>query len=419
MEQYWWSCYGDFEPGEGIYPHMGQVIAHYRLRRGLRTQNDLAIALGYSKRSIEELEGSMNLNTPDSVERRMLLAKLLRIPPALLALDWRFMVYPNNNSQQENNFTDMLSLLQEDTFALYEDILIMGRNSLDNGGPLETAYRIDKRLKKLVTIVQNSSEIDREQWQSLLCRFFQLSTSFALRNMDKKRALSDAGYAIEIAKELDDAELLASTFYRRSRVHMEHRVTATDEAQKYKYLELAKADVLAALSYTERVRTPLKGSIYLIAAEVEAFYAINDISLRKQCEKWQEKAANLIYRGKTEDDGTFLKLDTTALHHEKAKSLLSFNRLQEARNELTTAWKTVTPGLLTWHINMHLTEANIYKAEHDLEGSARSGIEAYKLAKAMQAHKRVAEVEKLFFELQQLGDTNPYVCNLGMLLGLY
>jgi hypothetical protein len=52
---YWWSRYGNFNPGIGIYPHMGQVIAHYRVKRGFRTQQELAIALEYSKRTIEEL----------------------------------------------------------------------------------------------------------------------------------------------------------------------------------------------------------------------------------------------------------------------------------------------------------------------------------------------------------------------------
>ncbi len=415
----WWSRYGDFSPGAGVYPHMGEVIAYYRLKRGLRTQQDLAIALGCSKRTVEELEGTMNLNTPDSIERRMVIAKLLRIPPALLALDWRFMVYQSSRVGQEDIFTDTIRLLEEDTFALYEDILIMGRSCLDNGGPLQVANRVDERLKKLKTIVQNTPEVDREHWQSLLCRFYQLSTSFALRNMNKKRTLSDAKNAIDIAIELDDPELIDSAFYRRSRVHMEHRTTAADEERKRKYLELAKADVDAALHYVERVRPPLKGSIYLIAAEVYALYAINDISLRKQCEKWQDKAAALVYRGNIEDDGTFLKLDTTALHHEKAKTLILFHRLQEARSELASAWKALPPDLLSWHINLHLTEASLYKAERDLEGSAKSGIEANKFAKVMQSRKRIAEVERLFLELQQLDDTNPYVCNLGTILGLY
>src|SRR5579883_3410258 len=49
-------------------------------------------ALGCSKRVIEELEGAASAKVPDSLDRRQVLARLLRIPPALLALDWRFMM---------------------------------------------------------------------------------------------------------------------------------------------------------------------------------------------------------------------------------------------------------------------------------------------------------------------------------------
>jgi transcriptional regulator with XRE-family HTH domain len=413
---YWWSRYGKFSPGVGIYPHMGEVIVFYRLKRGFKTQEAFAIAIGVSVRTVQEWEASAMI---DSVERRMLIAKLLRIPPMLLALDWRFMVYQNNGVDQENRFTDIMRLLEEDTFALYEDILIMGRGYLEKGGPLRVISRFDERLKKLETIAQHAPEVDREQWQSLLCRFYQLSTSFAQRGMNKKRALNDARNAIDIARELDDAELIGSSFFRRARVHLDRRNATTDQAQKQRYLELAKADIDAALHYAERVRTPLKGNIYLIAAEVYALYAGNDASLRKQCEKWQDKVALLVYRGNMEEDETFLMLNTSALHHEKAKTLLQFHWLRDARSELTTAWKALQPDLLNWQINMHLTEARLYQAERDLEGSARSGVEAYKIAKVTQSRKGEAEVKSLFVELQQLDDANPYVCHLGMLLEMY
>jgi hypothetical protein len=44
IDAYWWSRYGLFAPAVGIYPHMGQVIAEYRVRRGFQTQKALAIA---------------------------------------------------------------------------------------------------------------------------------------------------------------------------------------------------------------------------------------------------------------------------------------------------------------------------------------------------------------------------------------
>ncbi len=148
IDAYWWSRFGLFAPGVSIYPHMGQVIAEYRIRRGFQTQKALAIALGYSERTIQELEGSMNLDAPDSIERRMVLARLLQIPPCLLALDWRFMAYKDNTVDQESPFSDMVGLMEEDTYDFYDDLLAIGWESTYKGGSPQTATRITKRLGK-------------------------------------------------------------------------------------------------------------------------------------------------------------------------------------------------------------------------------------------------------------------------------
>jgi len=74
----------------------------------IQNKQDFAIALGVSKRTVEELEGTVNLNTPDSIERRQIIARLLRIPPALLALDWRFMVYEHNTEEPKDAFADII-----------------------------------------------------------------------------------------------------------------------------------------------------------------------------------------------------------------------------------------------------------------------------------------------------------------------
>ena len=111
-----------------------------------------------------------------------------------------------------------------------------------------------------------------------------------------------------------------------------------------------------------------------------------------------------------------MKLDPTALHHEKAKTLLHFGRLQDARCELDTAWKTLPPNLLTWQMNMHLTETSLSLAERNVEKSSTSGIQAYTLAKAIHSHKGKAEVKQLFTELQHLDPINSYICDLGMVL---
>jgi transcriptional regulator with XRE-family HTH domain len=412
----WWSRYGNFDPGIGVYPHMGQVVAHYRLKRRFKTQQDLAIALGISKRTVEELEGTVNMNAPDSIERRQVIARLLKIPPALLALDWRFMV--SDDVDQEHSFADVTKLLEDDTFTLYQNILHMGRGYLYNGGPSYIAGIVDESLNKLLPITRNLSEIERESWLEMLCRYYQLSTSFALRRLDKKQTLLYAKRSIEIAQELDNVQLIASTYYRRIRVHLDLRKAAISEDEKQRRLERAKMDVQAVLQYKD-VASILKGNIYLIAAEVYSLDA-SDSSTRRQCERWQDQAATIVYKtADNEEDDTFLRLNGTALHHEKAKTLIQFKHFKEAQNELNIARKALQADLLTWHINLYITEAQLYKAQNDLEGSAISGVEAYKIAKVVQSLKDEAEVKRLFLELKHLDAANPHVCNLGRVVGMY
>ncbi len=411
---YWWSRYGSFDPGTGAYPHIGQVITWYRLKRGFRTQQDLAIALGVSKRTVEELEGTANVTTPDSIERRQSLALLLRIPPMLLALDWRFMV----DEEKDTVFADVAQLLEGDTFTLYQNILLMARGYLYNGGPSYIPDIVDETLGKLLQIARNMPELEKEPWLELLCRYYQVSTSFALRCLNKKQTLLYAKRATDIAQELENEQLLAAAYYRRIRVHLDLRKAAASSAEKQKHLERAKVDVQAALHSSEQSGSILKGNIYLIAAEVFALDA-NEMSTRKQCEKWQDKAANIVYRNVEDEDDTFLRLNTTALHHEKAKTLIQFGRFREGHSELLVARKSLQADLLTWHINMYLSEANLYKAEKDLEGCAASGIEAYKIAKVVQSPKDEREVQKLFLNLKDMDASNPYVCNFGVTLGMY
>lgn len=413
-DSYWWSRYGNFDASDGTYPHMGQVIAHYRKKRGW-TQESLAIALGCSKKTVEDLEGPKGMHGPD-IERRKTLVKLLGIPPALLALDWRVQALTSVSDTTLTGSEKIHHLLDEDTFTLYEHILVLGWGCLYNGrGDLLHTSRVDTCIPKLENIAHTVPEVDKEPWLELLCNFYQISTRFAQHSMGKQRALVNAQKAVELASSLNNMELLVSSLYRQAVVYLEQSATVSDTAL---YVEHAKNDIEAALKHVDRVRPTLKGNVYLLAAEIYALYAGSDATLRNQCAKWHEKTGNLVYRGDLEDEGNFLKLNPSAWHHEKAKSLLLFGRVKDARNELNLTWKTLPPDFLTWKMNTHLTEANLYKTEHDLEGSVQATIEAYHIAEAMHSNKGIASIKKIYTELEHLDKNNPYVANLGLVVGL-
>jgi hypothetical protein len=238
----------------------------------------------------------------------------------------------------------------------------------------------------------------------------------AQHSMKKKRAVSDANKAVKLVSSLDNVELLASALYRRSVMYLEQSTALLDRTQQKLCIKYAKDDIDAALALCERVRPKMKGNIFLLAAEI---YMLETGYSETQFKQWHDKTANLVYRGKLEDEGNFLKLNISAIHHEKAKMLLHSGRLKEARGELNLTWKTLPDDLLNWRMNTHLTEASLYKAERDLEGSVHAAITAHNIAQSMHSIKGERNVRKIYTELHLLDENNPHVCHLGILLGEY
>ena len=293
----------------------------------------------------------------------------------------------------------------EETVALYEDLLALGWESTWRGGIEQFAPRLNRQLARLTTLADKSSIIEQKQWLTLLGRYYQLAMRCAQRQMQTQQALRDAQSSIEVATQLEDAELLASAYFWRARLHLEH-----------KHHELARDDVDAALLYAERVRTPLKGNIYLVAAEVYAADEANSQQMNTRCDQWHEKAATLVYAGGIEDDNSFVKLNVTTVHHERAKTLIQLQRFAEASSELTAAWKTLSPDLLVWHINLGLTEARLYATQKDIEGSTQALMKAIPIANALHAQDKMVQAHSLYLKLKTYARTHPLVCDLGVQL---
>jgi hypothetical protein len=238
---------------------------------------------------------------------------MLKIPPALFGLDWRVVIFENNKGFYTDPLGHMAELLEEDAYYAYEDILIMGHEYIHNGGPVDIAFRVGRRLRKLREIAQNARASDADAWKTLLCRYYQLSTRIAQQClMDDRAASEHARLAVDLALEVQDAELIASAL-----------VNSTCTHNQQGKLNEARKDITAAMEYVERVRnSPLKGNIYLEATNILTPFALTDRTLQAQCRTWQDKAATMLYKGIAEPDESFFRFNLSAIPHEKAKSLL-------------------------------------------------------------------------------------------------
>lgn len=403
---YWWSRYGNFSSGVGILPDMGEVVTHYR------TQADFAIAAGVTQRTILEWETAVVIPDP---ERRVFLAKLLKIPPCLLGLEWRLVYYKDNQGSQNNSFEPIATIVEEDAYYHYEDTLIMAWDMFYNGTLTKHARRFTRRLAKLAAIVKNAPLTEKEAWASLLTQYYFLYAVLAMYQGNHDVAFTYSTAALTLAQEIDDTELVASAFVYRSHVCM---AQGNDTS--------AKSDAQSALQYVEKVQKPLSGNIYLIAAETSASLDTSE-TLRTQIRHWQDKTINMVYKGPISTDRSFLKLNLASVHHERTKTLMHFSSLkpgnksllQDAHSELTLAFKALTPDLSLWRMNFLLTEASLYKAEHDLERSAHVANEALQAARGANSQKGEDQVKDIYTELIALDKRNPHIDNLGVQLGIF
>ena len=420
--------YEDYSQGLYGLPHMGEVIADHRIKAGWTSQEALAIVCGVDKQTVTYWENQVYLADMD---RRILLCKLLKIPPALLGLTWRSVTSIDRETAPfAQSSKGMAELLEENAYALYEDILTFAHTGKDKYSP-EAAYRFYKHQQELEQLITKVPEIEKDDWRDLLSRFYQHSTFIAQHHKKDREALSWANQAVSIAESLDDTELLGASLYRRSRVYLIQKRPGA-----------ARNDITNALEKVKRARAPLKGSGYLLAAEVNSLYAQSDEGLKTNCRKWQDGALKLIYNNKVEEDGTFLTFGLYAIHHERAKTLLRFalfhiddsellerlrnphikanaQVLKDAQNALMAARKNVETSSARKEMYLTITEARILLIGREYEECAKVAKIALQFARKSHSQQGIDEVKQIYALLTQLLDKNPYVANLGVELNIF
>lgn len=417
----------DYSPGLYGLPHMGEVIAHHRVKMGWTSQETFAIVCGVDKQTVAYWEHQRFLSDMD---RRIFLCRLLKISPVLLGLTWPSVIDANEEEMFAQAHKTLNGLLEENAFALYEDVLILSNTSSDKYSP-EATYRFSKHQQELEQIVRRVPEIEKDAWLELLSRFYQHSTFIAQHQKNDEKALALADKAMTLAASLQTVELVGAALYRRSRVHLIQNRP-----------EQAKKDIQEALAKAKKAQAPLKGSTYLLSAEINSLYAGDNEKLRTQCRTWQDDAIKLLYNGKVEDDGTFLTFNLYAVHHERAKTLLRFalfctddgelveklknphtrannELLKDAINAIMNARKHLGSNGFTREMYLSITEAKICLVKKEYEESAKIAKIALQLAHQAHSKQGIEEIKQLYRMLSQLASGNPYVAHLGVELKLF
>ncbi|WP_052890730.1 helix-turn-helix transcriptional regulator [Thermogemmatispora carboxidivorans] len=408
---HWWRRYGEYAPGKHNLPHMGAVLSDYRQRRGY-SRAEVAQALRVKKQTVSYWEATMYLADP---ERRVLLARFLQIPPALLGLAWEQVAYVGKEGEPGASYERLAEVVSLEGYYQYEDLLTLANRLQYTGQIRILAERMPRWLGRLRQKVKEAPASEREAWLWLQGQYLHLTAWLASHQpgaAQRWKALGLTQELLGLARELDDPTLTGLAFF-----HLAHRHLEVGDRTS------AGAAAWAGLSWVKRVGPALGGNLYLRAATVLAEVGEGD---ERQWRGWQEEALKLVERVEGgEEDASQLKLNRAAVHHERAKLLLTLvqrqgesERLGETYRELAQARSGLGRDVGAWQMYLDVTEAKLFLAWGEVEQSAWLGARAWDVAQQMGSVKVEPELRGLYASLSAKAPGHASVQWLGLTLGM-
>jgi len=403
---YWWYAYGRFEPGVDGFPHSGQVIRHYREMLTMEIE-ELAQKLGISTRRAYEHEETAAM--PKSLSRRQALVDILGIPFALMNLPKQTVVLPTALQMVTHAVTvGSSTVINTDTMQAYEDVLDLSWESFYTSSAQRSARTVDYWQQHLLNTIKDVSGISQDQLIALYCRFLQLSSVIARDRLDIRRAIADSDKAVEVAFQLTNAELIAASLYRRAKIYL--------GLQQY---ERAVSDAERALSYSSRVRDPLRCYVSIFLAEV---YSLSDPAnkqlQRKSLTLLDEVGRTVRAKGVLEGDGSYAKVDLTGLYMIRGDILRRQGNTLEAQDALLIVSDNLPPEFTRWRGNLRISEAQLAYAERDIHGTCHLALDALSIIEATRSRSNRVKIERLYTDVLKVDQKHPMVKELGSRLGL-
>ena len=262
---YWWYAYGHFAPGENNLPCTGEVVAYYFALSSL-SKEEFAQRLDCTERYVDMLKSSHNKSGPTLLPRRILLAKLLHIPPILLGLSSITLLELSDGSTPASAEVEGVPVATTQTMTSYERLLAISWELYYTSSVQKAEASVDDACQKLQTEFQHATGAKKDQRDAMLCRFYQLSSLIMRDRLDLHSSIGYENRAVAIAFRLRNAELIASALLRRARIFL-----------RQEDYSRALQDALEALPYADLSRDPLKGKCYQMAGEAQGYLAVQKL----------------------------------------------------------------------------------------------------------------------------------------------
>lgn len=353
----WKQTYGQTEI-EGSLPHYGKLIRNYRKRLDYSVEY-VAEVLEVKSRAIYTIEECSDM--PKDVKRRIVLANLLKIPPALLAIPGAISL--QNHPIDENGAKQVVSsTLDPEIASMYEDNLKLAWNSYYTHTAQAVADTLQGRINNLTNRVEQSSGVARDQLLAMKCRFLQLDTVSARDRLDLDHAEQSGGEAIEIAEYLGNSDLLASALFRRARVYLLRDKNAQ-----------AVEDLERALPEANRSQDPLRSYVKICLAEAYSLTTPDDLATQQKVRLLLDEVGVALKRTPVmEGDGSYTRVDVAGWAMSRAETLsnLGTYALEDARDALEDARDALGPQWTRWQGNLEIIDAHLSLLERDPNSSS-------------------------------------------------
>lgn len=352
--------------GDDGFPDPGKLIKQRRMQLGL-SQKELARLLGVSREMVSFMEQS-NAGL-DSVMTRRKLANILKIAPFALGV--------------VSSIEEVVEKKQVlyDT-ALLQHSLQLHREAYRSGGNVGGVQGVDVMTSKILEISNSLGHRNKDVLR-ILCEYGQLGLDISQEELDYQSVKRYGAFALDIARNLGDTALLASTLMRYGQaMSMCESIGGS----------ISKARTLVDEALSLKGLPPsITGGVMIRASRV---YAL-------QGDKWQPLLdATEKLMGKKFDDEGFTRLDRAQYQNYLAYALY----LQEDKRAidlLESAEDVTDPRHLRRICANRILQTQVYISHKEYQDAAYILEELLPLAKTLNEKLTFAQVAYLQQELEQ------------------
>lgn len=293
----------------------------------------------------------------------------------------------------------------------YEDVLSLAWEAFYTSCAQRSAGAVSHWLLYLAQVLPATPGTLHDQLLAIRCRFLQLSSVLARDRAAFQQAFEAINEAILLAVHLQDAELMASSLYRRSKIYVKQQI-----------YHLAIQDLEAALPYTHRCRDPLRCYILMLLAETYSLFSPTDTELsRKSLQLLDEVDQTVRAYGVLEGDGSFVKVDVAGLYMIRGDVLRRTGHIKAAQQALLIVRGSLPKEFIRWQGNLCLSEAQLALADGDMAGGCQLALRALDVIDATRSQSNREEVSRLYSALLTSGKiepSHPRLKELGTRLGV-